>query len=126
MNVKFKSALIIFSTLIVGIAIGVAAGPLIFRAFVEKSPPQLRSEMIVRNIERNLELTNEQKAAIEPILTAHAQRIIDMNNRHRDELGKEMDSLATSLNGLVSDSQLENLKSKRFGPRGPREGRLGH
>lgn len=123
MNVRVKTAILIVVTLVIGIFIGAIGHGTFLRAYRRGKMPPIKPEMIVNWTERRLELTEEQKPIVRPILEAHAKSFFEMNSRHRDEMKASMDSLIASLSDILTEEQLEKLNRPPFGghmgPRGP-------
>lgn len=114
MNLQIKAILLILLTL----AIGFAGGFLTHGWLSQNRFEQMRSKMgkskgYVEYMVRTMELTEDQKEVVQPILEEFAPKMHAHHRQFRSEVKVMMDSLAQDIAPHVSDEQLAKLK-KRF------------
>lgn len=109
MDYKIKSRLMFGVVFILGGILGY-----VVKDMVAKSPYDqirlLRSKGgIVHRFENILNLTEEQKKELKPILENHEKRIMEIAEKSREEIRETMDSFEQELKPYLSDEQIKLL-----------------
>jgi len=112
MSIQWKSTVIIISTLVIGILIGVfLAGPVMHRHLrphlAERGPDRFASML-----ERIIQPTAEQEEAVEAVLALHSARLDGMRAGFQDEMVALMDSLKSDLDPILTDEQKARLDDR--------------
>jgi len=125
MSVKWKMAIHIVVTLIIGIVIGA----LLNRALVQKRIKDIlnmrATGLLAPNAERVLKsMSPEQQKAIREILDKHAQRLSDIHQRFGREIQSAFKSLQDETDPLLTPEQKKQLEEmlprpRRFRAPGP-------
>ena len=112
MSIQWKSTVIIISTLVIGILIGVfLAGPVMHRhlrpPISERGPDGFASML-----ERIIQPTPDQEEAVGAVLAMHSARLDGMRAGFRDEMVALMDSLRVDLDPILTDEQKARLDDR--------------
>lgn len=135
MNIHLKTAAILLATLI----IGMVCGALILGAFARdrlQPPPQVTRERFVERWVRMVRPDQEQLQRIREVVGEHEPGFREYYMRHRQEIQVLVDSLHRDLEPILTETQLERIKTirerrerirefRRDGDREPRRGRNG-
>jgi hypothetical protein len=121
MNVKLKSAIVIMSTLIIGMVLGsvITAAFMKNRAFDRIA--EMRNERgFVNRIERLIQPDEQQKEKVREILARHFEKMHQMGEEMRITFKSMNDSLIKDLEPILNPEQIERFKTrmermKRFG-----------
>lgn len=127
MNTRAKSALVIVTTLIIGILIGVfVLVPPIAKHHFKRIASMRHPEGFIKGMEHMIRPSEAQAPEVHRLLDRYSQRFDEINDRHHAEMTALMDSLRTDLSPVLTDEQNERLD--RMGQRArrsmppPREG----
>lgn len=135
MNIHLKTAAILLATLI----IGMVCGALILGAFARdrlQPPPQVTRERFVERWVRMVRPDTAQMQRIREVVGEHEPGFREYYMRHRQEIQVLVDSLHRDLEPILTETQLERIKTirerrernrefRRDGDHDPRRGRLG-
>ena len=115
MRGKTKGALILFSTLLIGVLIGTLLSGWFVR---DRLRPIPHPRHFVRSTERLIEPQDEaQRRAMRAVLRRHAAALRELNAKHRQKLKEQLDASRAELAPLLSEQQLRRLdrRQRRFG-----------
>ena len=115
MRGKTKGALILFSTLLIGVLIGILLSGWFVR---DRLRPIPHSRHFVRSTERLISPQDEeQRQAVRAVLRRHAAALRELNAEHREALKEQLDATRAELAPLLSEEQLQRLdrRQRRFG-----------
>lgn len=121
MSPQIKSILLILLTLAIGFAGGfMTHGKLVQNRFEQVRTKMGKSNGHIEYMAGVLELTEEQKVIVQPILEEFAPKMHKQHRQFRSEVKVMMDSLSEELSPHVTEDQLDKLK-KRFHRNRPRK-----
>ncbi len=115
MRGKTKGALILFSTLLIGVLIGALLSGWFVR---DRLRPIPHPRHFVRSTERLIAPQNEeQRQAVRAVLRHYATALRELNTKHREALKEQLDATRAELAPLLSEAQLRRLdrRQRRFG-----------
>ena len=115
MRGKTKGALILFSTLLIGVLIGTLLSGWFVR---DRLRPIPHPRHFVRSTERLIAPQDEeQRQAVRAVLRRYAAALRELNAKHREALKEQLDSSRAELAPLLSEEQLRRLdrRQRRFG-----------
>ena len=115
MRGRTKGALILFSTLLIGVLIGILLSGWFVR---DRLRPIPHSRHFVRSTERLIAPQDEeQRQAVRAVLRRHAAALRELNAKHREALKEQLDASRAELAPLLSEEQLRRLdrRQRRFG-----------
>jgi len=115
MRGRTKGALILFSTLIIGVLIGTLLSGWFVR---DRLRPIPHPRHFVRSTERLIAPQDEQqRQAVRDVLRRHAAALRELNAKHREALKEQLDASRAELAPLLSDEQLRRFdrRQRRFG-----------
>lgn len=127
MQAKTKSGLILGSTLLLGMLLGV----LLFGWFVRDRMRHIPNpQYFSRRMERVIKPRDErQREVIQQILVRQQEKLRDIDIAHREALKAHLDSVLAELRPILSENQFHRVqrRQRRFGElMGPwRDGRTG-
>ena len=107
MNIKLKTTILLISSLIIGVVIGLLISPLIQRNILEKRFKNFREPD--RFIEKIYDIVNadeSQKERIKEILAAHHKRMLDFHV----QIKIQMDSLQHDMKSVLTPKQMKKLE----------------
>ncbi|MBC8174498.1 MAG: hypothetical protein H8E82_02425 [Candidatus Marinimicrobia bacterium] len=110
---KSKSIIIIVSTLILGVIIGLTSARFLVHNRIERLAEMSHLEGFVNVMENIIKPSEDQAEEIREILTNHHKRISEMREQHIVEIQIVMDSLKTDLKPYLTDRQLEQIEKMR-------------
>ena len=115
MRGRTKGALIIFSTLLIGVLIGTLLSGWFVR---DRLRPIPHPRHFVRSTERLIAPQDEeQRQAVRAVLRRYATALRELNTEHREALKEQLDATRAELAPLLSEEQLRRLdrRQRRFG-----------
>ena len=115
MRGRTKGALILFSTLLIGVLIGTLLSGWFVR---DRLRPIPHPRHFVRSTERLIAPQDEQqRQAVRDVLRRHAAALRELNAKHREALKEQLDASRTELAPLLSEEQLRRMdrRLRRFG-----------
>lgn len=115
MRGRTKGALILFSTLLIGVLIGTLLSGWFVR---DRLRPIPHPRHFVRSTERLIAPQDEeQRQAVRAVLRRHAAALRELNAKHRESLKEQLDASRAELVPLLSEEQLRRLdrRQRRFG-----------
>ena len=115
MRGRTKGALILFSTLLIGVLIGTLLSGWFVR---DRLRPIPQPRHFVRSTERLIAPQDEeQRQAVRAVLRRHAAALRELNAKHREALKEQLDATRAELAPLLSEEQLRRLdrRQRRFG-----------
>lgn len=115
MRGKTKGALILFSTLLIGVLIGALLSGWFVR---DRLRPIPHPRHFVRSTERLIAPQDEeQRQAVRAVLRRHTAALRELNAKHREALKEQLDATRAELAPLLSEEQLRRLdrRQRRFG-----------
>ncbi len=115
MQKRTKGALIIFSTLLIGVLIGTLLSGWFVR---DRLRPIPHPRHFVRSTERLIAPQDEeQRQAVRAVLRRYATALRELNTEHREALKEQLDATRAELAPLLSEEQLRRLdrRQRRFG-----------
>ncbi|MEM7368788.1 MAG: hypothetical protein AAF587_09290 [Bacteroidota bacterium] len=129
MNPKYKSLLLLLTTLFIGIIIGM----LVSGWMVKKRIQDMRSGIEVKKnfierLEHQVDFSEEKWEQIRPIMEEHFERMGEIRKTMRYGIRLEKDSLHNALEQQLSEDEIDHIFQQmwRMGPagrgKGPRRG----
>lgn len=115
MRERTKGALILFSTLLIGVLIGVLLSGWFVR---DRLRPIPHPRHFVRSTERLIAPQDEeQRRAVRTVLRHYAAKLRALDAEHREALKEQLDATRAELAPLLSEEQLRRLdrRQRRFG-----------
>ena len=115
MRGRTKGALILFSTLLIGVLIGTLLSGWFVR---DRLRPIPHPRHFVRSTERLIAPQDEQqRQAVRDVLRRHAAALRELNAKHREALKEQLDASRAELVPLLSEEQLRRMdrRLRRFG-----------
>ena len=115
MRARTKGALILFSTLLIGVLIGTLLSGWFIR---DRLRPIPHPRHFVRSTERLIAPQDEkQRQAVRAVLRRYAATLRALDAKHREALKEQMDASRAELAPLLSAEQLRRLdrRQRRFG-----------
>ncbi len=115
MNIHIKSALILLTTLLMGIIIG-ALGMNLFRNQRDMDFERFRGRQAFMHLHEDiLQPTSEaQRDSIQKILSQNLPKFRELTLKHREEISAMIDSMQKQLAPILTKEQLERLNDRRF------------
>ncbi len=114
MTVQLKSALILGTTLVVGILIGALATGAWTRHRMRQLNTMRTQPGLVHAVERTVQPTDSVQArAVREAVRRTADRIGAINRRNRGEIAAQFDSLQAELRPILTDEQMQRLVEAR-------------
>lgn len=121
---KAKPYIILFLTLLIGIAIGVLGSGRFVKHKIESMRNMQTKEGMVETMEKMLDLNPDQVKLVRPVLEEHSLRMRELWKDHRKERRAEMDKLFDALEPVLNDEQADQLRTRMrrilMGIHGPR------
>jgi len=133
MNTKIKSGICLLTTLLIGFVIGYLTSTQVKESRIRELRTFGSAEGFKYMMEHMLELNDEQKDAIKPIVDKYAKENFELMKNFRGEFSVLMKEFHKELTPYLTPEQIERLKE--FGKRGreirgrgesPRDGRRGY
>lgn len=118
------AALLIVAALIAGIVVGVAGDRLYMMRRVPH-PPRFMSDRFVEHLDRELQLTPQQRDAVKQISERHRQRIQALSDSIRPQMRQELDAMNAEIENVLNPDQqkkFRELSSRMHRRRGSRSG----
>ncbi len=115
MREKTKGALILFSTLLIGVLIGTLLSGWFIR---DRMRPIPHPRYFVRSTERLIAPQDEeQRQAVRTVLRRYVAKLRALDAKHREALKEQLDAARAELAPLLSEEQLRRLdrRQRRFG-----------
>ena len=115
MQKRIKGALILFSTLLIGVLIGTLLSGWFVR---DRLRPIPHPRHFVRSTERLIAPQDEeQRQAVRAVLRRYAAALRALDTKHREALKEQLDATRAELAPLLSEEQLRRLdrRLRRFG-----------
>ena len=115
MQKRIKGALILFSTLLIGVLIGTLLSGWFVR---DRLRPIPHPRHFVRSTERLIAPQDEeQRQAVRAVLSRYAAALRALDTKHREALKEQLDATRAELAPLLSEEQLRRLdrRLRRFG-----------
>jgi hypothetical protein len=113
MSTRSQTTIIVVSTLVIGILIGLfLLGPVLHRHLRPPHPARHRGSF-VEGLERLLDPEPEQVEGIRKVLSEHGDGFEDISSRYHSEISAMMDSLRKDLDPLLTDEQRARLDRGR-------------
>jgi len=114
MNVKTKTAFIIITTLIIGIAIGAMLNRALLQHHIKKTFSSRNPERLPAFYERILDPNVEQTQKIRSILKKHALTVSKIRDNYQEEMLAANESFKTKLDPLLTPAQKSRLNRGPF------------
>ncbi|MFQ5650206.1 MAG: hypothetical protein ACE5IY_09725 [bacterium] len=111
MSTKSKSLLVLFGTLVLGIVLGALSSGAIRHERMARFRHMPRQERFRHVLERIIEPTEEQRAALEQAVQRRFEQIADLREKFEDEIFAIHDSLRNDLASVLSADQLARLEA---------------
>ena len=106
---KTKSFLIIFITLIIGMAIGFEISEILIQKRFDEFKAARKPKSFVNLFEQILQPGEKQKEAIEPILLKYQKKVDGIISGGREQVDIQIDSLAGELKPFLTNEQMNNF-----------------
>ncbi len=111
MTTSLKTALVMTTTLVIGMILGGLIYGTLMRAHIKRTVFQMRNPAgLINRFERDLRLDDNQRKAVQQILEKHNQRMLQL----RMESRLMMDSLRVEMVAILTDEQTEFLRNAPF------------
>jgi uncharacterized membrane-anchored protein YhcB (DUF1043 family) len=124
MNLQVKPALIIISTLLIGIVLGALMSRTLADSRHQRIGDMMRPDMLsMRLIEVIEPLESDQREVVTAIVDKTASRVRDLTHETRFEMHAMMDSMFAELKPLLTDEQNARLE-KHLGDKRARAGKM--
>jgi hypothetical protein len=111
-NVNLKSALIIITTLVTGIAIGFELSEISIKNRFEKIDSFKEPQGFVRTFEEIIMPDNDQKVKVGSILLKYHNKIDKVTKSGMNEISLKMDSMAVELKQILNEEQQARLNEE--------------
>ncbi len=112
MTTKSKSMIVILSTLLLGMIIGLLLGGAIRHRKKTDFDQMPRSDRFNHSMRRIIRPTEKQKAAMDKILKSRYGQIGELRENFEEEIYAVYDSLKTDLDALLTDKQRKRLERR--------------
>jgi hypothetical protein len=109
---KLKVAIILSSIFLAGIICGIVGTGLFVRNQVSKAMnggPDYQRTVLMRRLVRELRLTDEQKAVLEPIVAEGQESVIALRKKHFPELIAVIEETSGKMEQHLDDKQKDEL-----------------
>ena len=114
MTIHGKTALILLSTLIIGILCGALITGAITQARIAQIEGSPSPERFIRHMDRIIQPNAEQRDAIQRTLEDYRPRFQNTMTQHREEIRVLIDSLQQDLRPFLTEEQLERMHERRM------------
>lgn len=126
MKAKHKSLLLLISTLLTGIIIGMLlSGWMVKQRISSMRKTMEKPSHFMERIESRTDLSREKLKAIEPVLDSHFERMKEIRQTMRYGMRIEKDSLARALSTHLTDEEVDQF-FKQMWMKGEGRGRMRH
>jgi hypothetical protein len=113
MSMRSQTTLIVVSTLVIGILIGLfLVGPVLHRHLRPPFPAK-HEDGFAGALEMLIDPEPSQAEAIRKVLSEHSARFSDISSQYHSEISAMMDSLRKDLDPLLTDEQKARLDKRR-------------
>ncbi len=126
MNIKVKTALIIISTLIIGIIFGALLSRVYMHHRIRRAFTMISPARFIPVLEQTISPTPEQREQIRKIIQKHAKNVAELQRNLRDGMESSFESLRKELDAVLTPEQKERLEKmmRDRRPWPPRDRRL--
>ena len=118
MNVKTKTMLVIFFTLLIGVALGALLNRALLHRRIGRALSWRNPAALASNLEDLLSPQGENEEEIRKILEDHTEALMKLRESGRQELEELMQYLESALDPYLTPEQKQYLREKPFGPMG--------
>ena len=112
MTIQVKTALILLTTLVIGVLLGMLLVGALARYHMGPRIGFPLSDHFVSRFERLIEPDEEQRDTVHKILESYSGKFADMHDKHFGEMTILMDSLHADLSSFLSEEQIVNLRAR--------------
>ena len=127
-SARRTAVLLVAVAFVAGALIGVAGDRVMLihqRDFFQRRGVQFMERRIVDHLGRELQLTPPQRAQVEQILQRHHQRMRQISDGIRPQMGQEIDAANREIVSILTPEQRKKFESMRMRI-GPHHGRRDH
>jgi Spy/CpxP family protein refolding chaperone len=126
MNIKVKTALIIISTLIIGIIFGALLSRAYLHQRIKRAFTMVNPDRFMTFFEQTISPTPEQHEQIKKIIREHAKTVSELQKNLREGMESSFESLRKELDSVLTPEQKERLEKmmRDRRPWPPRDRRL--
>lgn len=110
MNIKVKTALIIISTLIIGIIFGFLLSRAYLHHRIRRAFTMLNPNMFMTYFEHTINPTPEQREQIRKIIQKHAKTVTELQKDLREGMESSFESLRKELDSILTPEQKERME----------------
>ena len=114
MTIHGKTAMILLSTLIIGILCGALITGAVTQARITPLGGAPSPDRFIRHMDRIIQPDAKQREAIQQTLEDYRPRFEATMTQHRDEIRALIDSLQKDLKPLLTEEQLERMRKRRM------------
>lgn len=115
---KSKSIIIIVSTLILGVIIGLTSARFFIHHRIDRLAEMRHVDGFINVMENIIKPSEDQAGKIRKIIANHHKRVSEFREQHIVDLQVIMDSLKTDLKPYLTDEQLERFEKMRSRKKG--------
>jgi hypothetical protein len=126
MTINTKTALILVSTLIIGVVVGMLAVRVVARYYFGPPPGLPISKHFADRFERLIDPVETQKDTVRAILESYGERFANMHDEHFTEMKTLMDSMHVDLSSFLTEEQVKRIEERMMHRGRFREGRPPH
>ncbi len=112
MKVRTKTALVIFSTLVIGMILGALVTGLVVRNRLERFSQMTPSERFVHVFENLVGVEESNRDTVRSILEQHGDRFARISRRHHVMMADLADSVRKDLRGVLDEEQEQRLERR--------------
>ena len=110
MNIRVKTALIIISTLIIGIILGALLSRVYMHHRIRRAFTMVNPNRFITVFEQTLRPTPEQRAQIRKIIQNHAKTVFELQKDLREGMESSFASLRKELDSVLTPEQKRRLE----------------
>jgi Spy/CpxP family protein refolding chaperone len=120
MSTRLTATLALVLTLLIGIILGALGNRALIRSHFfhgrALGKGMLDRGAVVERMQRQLDVTDAQRDTVHAILQSHADRMLELNREHGEEMMRLMDTLLADLKPVLTDEQLNRFQDhlRRF------------
>lgn len=113
MDIKIKTAVIIISTLLIGIIVGFMGSRIVMKQRMKFMTEEPMPARLHKSLMRIIRPTEQQRESIEPLLNSYTEKFNLINHDHRFEMESLIDSLFVDLLPLLNEKQQQRLTKRK-------------
>lgn len=116
MDPKYKSLLLLLTTLLIGIIIGMLVSGYMFKQRIRDIRVRMDEKgSYLERLEDKADLSTEKWELVRPIIEGHFERMRDIRLSMREEMRMERDSLQNALREQLTEEEMEHVIHQMMG-----------